>query len=949
MPVNRRNFIKLIGLSGAGALAGCASGGQDQLIPYLVQPEVIEPGVSAEFATVCRECPAGCGMIGRARDGRVYKVEGNPDHPINRGALCLRGQTALQDVYNPDRIRQPLARDPYGRLRPIGWDEAERRLVEALASGASGRVAWIGRLETGPFDRLVDTWLASVAPNHTRLRYEPFAYEALRDTHHGIVPDLRIAAAHMILCFGADFLETWVSNVQYARDFSAWRQARLRGEHNGRYVFIGPRLSLTAANADEWIPVRPGAEGWAAMALAGAIAGERALGDFESTDVGTLASVAGLDSATVERLAREFASNLPSLAIPPLGAGDRASCRAALVMNEVAGNVGRTYMLDRPHALSGASRHEEMLGLLEQMRSGGVRLLLIHEANPVYSLPPGARAAQAIGHVPEVVSFSSYLDETTSLASLLLPDHRPLESWGAYSPRPDVTGILQPLVAPVFSTRQTGDLLLSAARHLGHDLGAADFHTYLQHDLGLAGDAWRAAVERGGVWGTAHSPQSTVVGHQSSVVGQPASGLTTSDSRLTTPPAPHPSSLALHLYPSLHFYDGRNANRPWAQEVPEPMSKAVWGSWAEIHPETAARLSIQSDDVLLLSNEHGRLEIPALVTNRVHPDAVAVQLGQGHTAYGRYAMGIGVNAMALTTVAGRGGGPLLSGQQVTVARLPARRRVVTLQTYRGQAGEEIARDMVLTEARQMGPRHKEQRPSLYHYTPPGPRHWGMAIDLDRCIGCNACAAACHAENNVPVVGREECSRGREMSWLRVENYAPPTVFVPMLCQQCENAPCEYVCPVNATMHDREGLNEQVYNRCVGTRFCSNNCPYKVRRFNWFTYDFPSPLDQQLNPDVIHRAKGVMEKCTFCIQRIRRARIDAAAEQRPIRDGEIQTACQQTCPTDAIVFGDLNDPNSRVRKLADSLRGYAALGDLNTYPNVTYLARVRAETPDKVTG
>jgi len=377
-----------------------------------------------------------------------------------------------------------------------------------------------------------------------------------------------------------------------------------------------------------------------------------------------------------------------------------------------------------------------------------------------------------------------------------------------------------------------------------------------------------------------------------------------------------------------------------------------------------------------LKSPYGRLEVPALLSSNVHPDAIAIEMGQGHTFFGRSASGVGVNVFTIAApgVDPAAGGPVWSGLKVSVEAAAVMRQPVILQTSFDQNETRLARGMTLTDLTkapekpikaEYTPAHiQDHRPSLYSADvpklhPQSNRKWGMVIDLDRCVGCNACVAACYEENNLPVVGKEECARGREMAWIRIETYAgdvpvaagpdPAVVeldtrFLPMVCQQCDNAPCEYVCPVNATEHNDEGLNMQVYNRCVGTRFCSNNCPYKVRRFNWFSQIFPAPLDQQLNPDVIKRGKGVMEKCTFCIQRIRRTEIDAGAENhRSIRDGEIQTACMQSCPADAIIFGDQRDRASVVRQRFDSgKRGYGALEDLNTYPNVVYLERVREE-------
>ena len=1104
--------MHVIGASGtAAALTGCQRGGPERLIPYLEPEADVSPGATVEYSTVCRECPAGCGMIARVRDGRAFMVRGNPDHPINRGALCMRGTASLQGLYNPDRIRQPLARDTYGRLTPISWREAEDRLDAALTALRGKRAAWIGRLETGAMDRLITSWLAAIAPGSTFLRHEPFAYEPLRAAHARVfgtaeIPQYRIDRARMLISFGADFLETWVSNVEYTRQFSEWRQARVRGDHRARYVFIAPRLSLTGANADEWVGIRPGTEGLVARALehavtaahrsaagitqAGPLAGAEGM-----SEIGPLADAAGIPATLVERLGREFAAGSPSLALPIgfAGSGEAAaeSEAAILRLNGAAGNIGATVLRGEPHALSAASRYADLIALTGAMNAGDIGAVFLYHANPSYDLPPGAGFDGALARVPHVVSFASFPDETTGSpgetgghASLVLPDHTDLEAWGEYSPRPDTTGIQQPVVAPLFETRLTGDVLLESARRLGHDLGPARFEDYLKSEHRLDAAAWITTLQAGGLFpgsGTAgegsrqravfrsHGAAALAAGaagseapkrpkgmprpdrptdltrkasaaHKTSgepptVIGPPETTLTeqplsgmeraagtsvagpgesgersgasspftaaggigrpspaskppTAPPNLSTPITPSPiraahptestTGLFLHIFPSIQFFDGRMANRPWSQEIPDSTAKAVWGSWAEIHPDRARALAVRSGQVLSITTASGKVEVPALISDWVHPDVVAVMIGQGHTTFGRYASGVGANP--LTLLDGRAdpasGGPMVGGVPVNVARIPVTRPLAVLQTGIRQIGEDVAHGMTIREmdqlpanARGAALRDRNDHDSLYHLHYHPDRHWGMVIDLDRCVGCNACVAACYAENNVPVVGHDECARGREMSWIRIENYVGPASheagppvpvesefqtaaetrgnsmqvdvrFLPMLCQQCDNAPCEYACPVYATVHDNEGLNLMIYNRCIGTRFCSNNCPYKVRRFNWADNNFPSPLDEQLNPDVIHRTKGVMEKCTFCVQRIRAREIEADSTGHPIRDGEIATACMQACPADAIIFGNLNDKNSEVHRMTRSPRGYAALADLNTYPNVTYLARVR---------
>jgi molybdopterin-containing oxidoreductase family iron-sulfur binding subunit len=660
----------------------------------------------------------------------------------------------------------------------------------------------------------------------------------------------------------------------------------------------------------------------------------------------------------ITRLAREFTMGGPSLALPVGNGGTSAEATAAneavLRLNQAAGNIGKTVIAGKPHALSAVDSHADVLQAIKSVKAGAI--VFLHHVDPVYNLPESADAFRGAG---EVVSFSSYLDDTTTkCATLVLPDNTPLESWGEYTPRVGTTGTMQPIVTPVFNTRATGDVLLASAIRMGHDLGARTFQEFFRKGHPLDDDAWNAALQKGIIAG-GDIPTVTAPNHAGSS---------------STPSAAGTSATLLHIYPSLHFFDGRSANRPWAQEIPDPVAKAVWGSWAEVHPDLAKRLGASDNDVLSVSTSRGKIELPALITDRVHPQAIAIQLGQGHAEFGRYAKGYGANPMALLsaeTEAGSGA-LIVSGVSVNVTKLPVRRSLAILQTSMKQTGSAIARGITLAglvRLRKTGKSGEEQAEeaagaSLYANRPKGPHHWGMAIDLDRCVGCNACAAACYSENNIPIAGQDEAGRGREMAWLRIENYeggpeggallqiqpkkasgeskALDYRFLPMLCQQCDNAPCEYVCPVDATVHSADHLNQQVYNRCVGTRYCSNNCPYKVRRFNWKDYEWPYPLDQQTNPDVTRRGRGVMEKCTFCVQRIRSAEVDASADKRQVRDGEIRPACQQSCPAEAIVFGDLNDPNSEVAKLAQDARGYGALSELNTYPNVTYLSRVRAE-------
>jgi anaerobic selenocysteine-containing dehydrogenase/Fe-S-cluster-containing dehydrogenase component len=1001
--INRRRFLTVLGAAGGGSLALSACGSStppEKLIPYLIPVDDQVPGVATWYATTCRECSAGCGVHARVREGRAIKLEGNPRNPINQGRLCARGQAALQGLYNPDRVQGPMARSANGTFTPITWDDAVLRIGEQLGKTDPKQVAFLSGNESGAFARLMDDWLKTLGAG-PRLAYEPFGYEALRAATRQVfgtdeLPWYDFAAAKYVVSFGADFLDTWMSPLEYTRGFTA--SHAFSDGAMGKFVHVEPRLSMTGMSADEWVAPSPGTEGVLALAMAHAIVRDRLgqspadaqrlkpmLQAYAPADAATRCNV---PAETIERLAREFAAG-PSLAVAGgMGAQHAdadASAAAVHLLNYAAGNIGRTVVFGARPNVPGAGTYRDLATLTQAMTDGKVAVLFVHGANPAYAAPAGLGFAAALAKVPLTVSFSRFFDETTMAADLILPDHDPLEQWNEYEPRAGVYLLQQPVMQPVFATRQTGDVLLQLAQRLGGRMAqhftATSYKDYVQTDWGRVqrevgnhdpADAfWTASLERGGVWsdfrrrGAAPVPEALRVS--------------------VNPPAPPEGRFTLIVYPSSALYDGRGANRPWLQELPDPVTKLTWDTWVELHPDTAQRLGISDGDIVVVTGEAGAVRAVAFLYPGVRTDVLAMPLGQGHAAYGRYAKDRGANPFALLAGAPASFGGVNYYTAATVhLEDTEHEKLPTRSGSTRQLGRGIAQSVTLagllkqgftatqeTEAAPIPERieetldqwQEEQYDDWRHRGNYAGQHpnWGMAIDLSRCTGCSACVTACYAENNLPVVGKDRVQHGREMSWMRVERYFEGggtqgtfgVAVAPMLCQQCGNAPCEPVCPVFAAYHTPDGLNAQVYNRCVGTRYCSNNCPYKVRYFNWFDYPnaedpafaWPAPLHWQLNPDVTVRSKGVMEKCTFCIQRIRGAQHEARMHDTPLKDGDIVTACQQSCPAEAIVFGDLNDPASRVSALAQDRRGYHVLEALNTRPSITYLARVhnRAET------
>jgi anaerobic selenocysteine-containing dehydrogenase/Fe-S-cluster-containing dehydrogenase component len=972
--IDRRAFFKVIATSGTAAAAAGCSQQVNYLIPYVVPPENIVPGVASYFSTVCRECPAGCGVIAKNRDGRVIKLEGNPDHPVNQGALCIRGQAALQGLYHPDRFRGALVGG-----RPAQWDDAEKQVADRLAAlakaGQGSKIALVTGIETGTLAHLMDEWVKALGARR-RIAYEPLGYEAMRAANRMVfgrdaIPEYAIQDSAYLISFGTDFLETWLSPVAYGRAF-----ARMHSFSDGRagtFVHIEPRLSMTAANADEWIKNAPGTEALIALALlrlvldegapAPGAAGLRAAA--ESVDVKAAATAAGVEESVLKRIAHDLAASRAGLVIGGGAAVTSSNATETLVainlLNAAIGAVGTRVRFGPDSSLGRASPYADMLALTEAMGRGEIEVLILGNVNPVYAMPPGSGFTEAMAKVPLVVSLASRPSETASRARVVLPALHWLESWGDYLAREGALGLMQPAMGPVqidgkaVEGKSVGDTLLSLGRQaLGSEEGKGplpwpSFAAMVRGEWQAVArerapgkappNFWEESLRRGGTWWEVSTAP----------VAAKAEAVRASAATLAG------DGLALLVYPSARFYDGRSADHPWLQEAPDSMTQVSWDGWVEVPVETARRLGLARGDLVALTSPHGKIELPAYPSELLHGGAVAVAMGQGHDFGGAYARRIGVNAGAnplrlLGAAADpQSGGLAYLAVKVSLARTGARRPLAVPQATFDQDHREIAQHVDLAAAREIELRGKvpehASHPSMY---PPVkyPNHrWGMAVDLDRCTGCSACVIACQTENNVPVVGREQVAYGRIQHWLRVERWQegtpahPENIFLPMFCQHCEIAPCEGVCPVYAAYHTDEGLNGQVYNRCVGTRYCGNNCPYHVRKFNWFYYSFPSPLNVQLNPDVTVRQLGVMEKCTMCLQRIIKGKNDARDAGHPVRDGAIQTACQQTCPTQAITFGDLKDGQSRVSKLSASGRGYHVLEELLTRPAVTYLKKV----------
>lgn len=1049
VPLSRRSFLKVLGATSATALTACAKDAAEKVIPYSKGENESIPGVATWYSSTCGECSTGCGIKVRTREGRAVKVEGNSAHPINRGGLCGLGQASLQDLYDPDRIRQPMKRvvSDSGKsvFKPITWDEAYAEIATALAKSKEGgsETAFISEsLGGGALDMLAKAWSSALGAEH--VVYNPLEASSWAQATELVfgkrgLPQLNFESPDVVLNFGADFLETWISPVEYAK---SWANGRRKAKPT-RVIHIEPRASLTAANADHWFLSKAGTESALAFGILRAVIDAGKVGALSAAQVSKLKEVtssysidtvsllSGIEKRKINQIVDFLVQSKSSLVIAggtlAMSENGLALCLAAQLLNVVLGNVGTSFDVSKLRiAESSVSKLET---LIKKMSDKKVGVLFVHKANPAFSLPADFNFKYAVKYVPLVVSFSSQLDETAKNAHLLLPAHTGLESWGDINPLPGVYSLLQPSMTPVFDSSLIGDQLLKIAKAAGQKIifdgvevaADADFVSLLKArwkklhatkgpSLKSFDDFWKESLERGGYYfdeKTEGNP--AFVGIPDSIVSIVQAYKQFGDK------GAEGSEYVLYPFTSVKGFDGRAANRPWLQELPDPVSQVVWDSWIEIHPETAKKLSVEKGDLLTVRNHFGEVNLPAYITPYVGVGVVAIPLGQGHTEYGRYATesSAGGNVFDLISAvkSADGEGVALFSTKVDVKRARGSTHLVKAQKQDDQNEREIARTSFITAAGLVTTPHKhthfhhylgEKDPGGHgddsvhakdghakdspandsHSTSPdahgktpalkasseqhaSPEHhevkqfykqrdfpiykWGMSIDLNACTGCSACVVACHAENNVPVVGKDQVSKGRRMSWIQITRYHDGSSedlqvsFLPMTCQHCGNAPCEPVCPVYATYHNEEGLNAMVYNRCVGTRYCANNCTYKVRRFNWYEHDFPTPLNFQLNPDVTKRTAGVMEKCTFCVQRIVETKDAAKDLGRLVKDGEVQPACVQSCPTEALVFGNLNDPESKVSKTHKDARSYKILDyHLNTQPSVGYLDRIRYE-------
>ena len=976
--MNRRTFLKIAGMGSISFAVGC-NPPEKNLFSLVHAPDDMITGKGTWYASTCRECPAGCGILAKNREGRIIKLEGNPLHPINRGKLCMRGQAALQAIYNPDRLMNPLLRSK-DVWQGISFSKARALLKnkgEAAVENGSDRV----RMLTETVGEYMLEFLAASLQNWSSqapVIYEPYAYESLKTANEMIfsakgLPSYHLDQADFLLTFGADFLETWLSPVEYARKFKTMHA--VQNGKKGIFVQVSTVQNLTGANADYWLACNPGSEATVGLGLVKQALdigkGKKLPKSFRNSLYKAVSGYSqdrvlqesGIALPVYEKLVLQLmGARRPLVLGTSAGMSDDSGLKANLAANLL--NLLLDPHLQRidfkhRHRVENAATRSEVSEFFHVLTTDPPDLVLLNNVNPVFTFAPAGGVKEALAATEAfVVSFSNFMDETSALADLIIPTRLPLETWDEYGGFASIISTLQPAMGRLSTAPQLGDVFLDAA--FENNRPAKDYKTYIINrlisDENIADERqWVQVLQKGGMMKSKSASPPKVIPQFPADI-------------LVKQREPATSDLVFFATPSIRFFDGRGANKPWLCEIPDPLSRISWQSPALIHPETAGEKGIAQEDIIQIKSKWGSLEAAVYTTELIKPGAVVMNIGQGHTAYGRYAQDIGLNPITILPpeTGPVSGGPQFSADAISIRKTGRTMKLARMYGSRTQYDRPFALSISREELNAGRPAAKNglsmhdfplTLPLLEGYDPKRdfyPPHdhenyrWGMVVDLDKCIGCGACSAACYAENNIGIVGENRIIEGREMTWLSVERYhddrnMAKVTFLPMLCQHCDNAPCESVCPVYAPHHSKEGLNNQIYNRCIGTRFCVQNCPYKVRRFNWFDWERPEPLNLQLNPDVTVRSKGVMEKCSFCIQRIKAAHNVAKNEKRMIRDGEVAPACVQTCPTNALVFGSLMDKQSGVRKLADEPRAYQALGYLNTKPAVIYLKKVVQES------
>ncbi len=908
--MDRRTFLKTAGIGSISVAYGCKSDYDKNIFSLVTAPEDFITGQAVWYATTCMECPAGCGILAKNREGRVIKLEGNPAHPVSRGKLCIRGQAALQSVYDPDRLLMPQLKTGQ-TFQPISFDQAFdilKKRMHAASQKGNNRIQLLTGITSDPLCTLFSTTLEAFGASPAAV-YEPFAHDALRKAHEAVfskpmLPSFHMEKADFILGFGADFIETWLSPVEYIRKFKAMHSPG--NGKKGMFVHAGPYMSLTAANADKFIPITADTEYMVALGLIRQMMKTRTFNHLPAPFLRDLTAVVkpyktdiveaytGFPTADQKHLAESLLASHSPLVLGSTGTTTADTSlaleMAVTLLNLLLDKDLSLYDFQQRHALEKVMTAKQTADFFRTAVTTPTDLFLFHNTNPLFTFPRNADL-QEIFNRREIfkVSFSNFMDETSQNADLVFPVQLPLETWDSYESNTACISTLQPAMGRLTQAPCLGDVFLDLS---DQDRQFEDYYHYLADHLytKLAEKSKARFIQTIQTGGIFHSNSTSGAGKPPLDPGS-IQTLKRALDAIEPPEAPELKFLAV---PSIRLYDGRGANKSWLNEIPDPVTSIAWETMVMIHPATLEQHGFAHGDVLTIASGDNAISAPVYSYRGVAPGVMVMQAGQGHKSYGRYAAGFGSNPIDLLTgsletsdflsylitpSSVKQTGRVEALPQTDGSRSQYKRKIALSMTVgnshsdkghgesdghgdsAGHGGTEGGgldmNQFPLTLPTKEG--YDKKRDVYAPHDHDGYR-WGMIVDLDKCVGCGACVAACYAENNIGVVGKEQIIKGREMAWLRIERYQDQNIegrliFLPMMCQHCDNAPCESVCPVYAPHHSKEGLNNQVYNRCIGTRFCAQNCPYKVRRFNWFDWERPNPSTFSSTPMSRSEAKG----------------------------------------------------------------------------------------------
>lgn len=984
----RRDFLKYFGfsVSSAAILAACNRAPIRNVIPYTAKPSDVVPGVANWYSSTCNACAAGCGTIVKVREGRPVKVEGNPDNKINKGALCAVGHAELLSLYDKARYEGPTKGNTAIEIDALD-KEVGKSLDEISASNAG--IVIVSPTINSPSTLAAIAAFTKKYPTTKHIQYEEFSSYAIiaansKSFGKAILPSYRFDKAKVIVSFGADFLGTWISPVQFTQQYTLGRKA-INGM--SRHIQFETNLSLTGSNADVRIPITPAQEGVYLLNLYNKIASATGAPALSAPSVEGPVNM-------IENTAKELLANKGN-SIVVSGSNDIDVQVLVNAINSALGNIGESIDFIN-YSKQKMSNDMEMEQFVTDLNEGKIGAVIVYGANPSYNYYNAAKFRDGLKKAKLTVSFATSHDETAADCTYLMPDHHSFESWNDHEAVAGKYSITQPTINPIFKTRQAQESLLVWAGV------KKDFYSFIKENwMANAPDInFNAIIEKGYMEGKASAdmddePKVKTITFTPVVIESKAD-LGTVANNLTKIDADNKGKVQVILYEKVGVRDGRMSNNPWLQEMPDPISKVTWDNYVASSIVYASKNNLDDNSLVTLKGASGSVEnIPFLRQPGQANNTLSVAVGYGRPRFDKTGTAIetiGKNVYGMVTFVN--GAFSYAAYGANLEKAAGSYTLAQTQTHHTLEGRDHYRSTSLSKYTKNPKTFQKQVEviSLWEDRDYRGHKWVMAVDLNSCTGCGSCVVACNNENNVPVVGRDQVGRGREMHWMRIDRYftfnefsengasdkyrsdfykdlkldsnndgdVSETIgdeafenvsvgFQPMMCQHCGHAPCESVCPVLATTHSGEGLNQMTYNRCIGTKYCANNCPYKVRRFNWYRFNDNDKFDYNLNndlgkmvinPDVTVRTRGVMEKCSFCIQRIQDAKLLAKRENRTVVDGDVKTACQQTCPSGAIVFGDINDKNSDVYKLFNNERSYHVLEDIGVQPSVKYMGKVR---------